>query len=43
MRSKERSKVVDDRAAALVDGGGNWINCQLITSHRKGQELTYSL
>jgi len=29
MRGKERSKVVDDRATALVDGGGDWINCQL--------------
>jgi hypothetical protein len=32
MRSKERSKVVDDRATALVDGGGDWINCQLTDS-----------
>jgi len=30
LRSKGRSKVVDDRAAALVDGGGGWIDCQLM-------------
>jgi hypothetical protein len=29
MKIKERSKVVEDRASALVDGGGNWIDCQL--------------
>jgi hypothetical protein len=31
MTSKERSKVVDDRATVLVDSGGDWINCQLLT------------
>lgn len=30
MKSRERSKNVDDRATALVDGGGDWINCELI-------------
>ena len=32
LRSKGRSKVVDDRAAALVDGGGDWVDCQLMSS-----------
>jgi len=33
MKSREKSKVVDDRATALVDGGGDWIDCQLTLSH----------
>jgi len=33
MKSREKSKVVDDRATGLVDGGGDWIDCQLTLSH----------
>lgn len=37
MRSKGRSKVVDDRATALVDGGGGWIDCQLTSPEFLGR------
>jgi hypothetical protein len=30
IRAKERNKLVDDRASALVDGAGDWTNCKLL-------------
>jgi len=30
MKTKERNKLVDERATALVDGGGDWTGCMLI-------------